>query len=80
MNRKRRTLSSNLGYRFEASSTTWSLIVLHQCGEAVRKSGKEKNCGKIAENCEKLRTSINSPLAWGPKPPHAKKHTDKTRS
>jgi hypothetical protein len=32
-----------------------NLIVLHQRGEAVRKSGSEKNCGKIAENCGKLR-------------------------
>ena len=32
-----------------------NLIVLHQRGEAVRKSGTEKNCGKIAENCGKLR-------------------------
>ena len=31
------------------------LIVLHQRGEAVRKSGSVKNCGKIAENCDKLR-------------------------
>ena len=31
------------------------LIVLHQRGEAVRKSGSVKNCGKIAENCGNLR-------------------------
>ena len=32
-----------------------NLIVLHHRGEGVRKSGSVKNCGKIAENCEKLR-------------------------
>ena len=73
MNRRRRMLSSNLCCRFETVPDCEKketckhegivkkknfLTVLHQRGEAVRKSGSEKNAGKlrkIAENCEKLR-------------------------
>jgi hypothetical protein len=37
------------------------LTVLHQRGEAVRKSGKEKNCGKL----RKIANLNFSPPCWG---------------